>query len=393
MSVSKKRSVVFLVIFIFFAGSNIGGITGLNTILKLTNNVLSLYILSTIIFPVIKTKKLPKLTPITGLFLLFLGVYITITVCVGGELVFNNITTMLKSAILLLWIDQQVRTDMTLLDGPILAAFYIWCSIDTLITLIYPTGVPFLSGGYILGWKNNKIMYFVIANLLAAYHFINLKDIRKKIEFLALWGILAIGCIINSIIIESSTTAMVVFLIILFVPLKKFLTHTCLVNEKFVLIFHSLSFFLIIFVRDMFQEPLDQMMNFFFGKDATFTGRIYIWRMALAQIVKSPLWGYGKYATQYVKLPSGYEYAWTMAHNQVLDLMMRGGIILVILWISVLLFIMKVNKKTKSFFSKMSTYTLFCLLFFFHTEASIDVITYLIFLCLYLIGQKEITNW
>lgn len=105
--------------------------------------------------------------------------------------------------------------------------------------------------------------------------------------------------------------------------------------------------------------------------------------------LKVELWGYGKYKTQYATLPSHYKYAWTMAHNQILDLMLRGGIIILALWLGVLFIIIRKNQKNKSIYSKLSTYTLFCLLFFFHTEASMDVITYLIFLCLYLIGQKE----
>lgn len=387
--VSKRKILVFFITFVFFAGNNIGSLAGINTIIKLLNNILTLYMLYDICLPIIKTKKVEKITLVTGLFLLYLIVYVVITLAVGGEFIFNNITAILKSAIVLVWLDRYVRADMTLLEGPILAAFYIWCFFDTVVTVIYPAGAPFLMDGYILGWKNNKIMYFIIVNLLSAYHYINVESVRKRINFAMLWGTLAIGCIANAILIESSTTAMVVILIVLFVPFRKMIFHTPLVNEKFVLGFHTMCFVLLIFVRELFQEPLDQIMKVLFEKDATFTGRIYIWRMALARIAESPIWGYGKYETQYVALPSDYEYAWTMAHNQILDLMLRGGIIILALWLGVLLVIMRKNQKTKSIYSKLSTYTMFCLLFFFHTEASTDVITYLIFLCLYLIGQKE----
>lgn len=387
--ISKRKSLVFLATFVFFAGNNIAGLVGVNIIIKFLNNILSMYMLYTIMASMITAKKIQKISSITILYLFYLIAYIAITILTGGEFIFNNITAMAKSAILMIWLDQQLNKDPTLIDGPILAAFYIWCSFDTLLTLIYPTGVPFLMGGYILGWKNNKIMYFIIVNLLSAYHYINLKTVQKKINFAIIWGILAIGCVINAVLIESSTTAIVVVLIILFVPLRKFLIHTPLTNEKFVLLFHTACFVLIIFVREWFQEPLNRIMNLLFGKDATFTGRIYIWKIALSQIIMSPIWGYGKYETQYAMLPSGYEYAWTMAHNQILDLMLRGGIIILVLWISVFLIIMRKNYKIKSIYSKLSTYTMFCLLFFFHTEASTDVITYLIFLCLYLIGQKE----
>lgn len=389
--ISKKKALVFLITFIFFAGNNIGGLAGINSIIKLLNNILALYMFSDICFPLIKDKKIEKPTLITTLFLLYLTTYITITLITGGEFVFNNVTSMLKSAVLLVWMDRHIKEDIDLLEGPILVAFYTWCIFDTIVTVLYPAGAPFLMNGYVLGWKNNKIMYFVITNLLSAYHYVKLEGTRERINFAIVWGILAIGCIVNSILIESSTTLMVVILIVLFVPLRKVLSITPLVNEKFVMGFHALCFFLIIFVRELFQEPLDKLMNVLFGKDATFTGRIYIWRVALAQIIKSPIWGYGKYGTQYTILPSEYEYeyAWTMAHNQILDLMLRGGIIILSLWLCVLIVIMQTNRKTKTIYSKMSTYTMFCLLFFFHTEASTDVITYFIFLCLYLIGQEH----
>ena len=96
-----------------------------------------------ICFPIIKTKKVEKITSVTGLFLLYLIVYVVITLAVGGEFIFNNITAILKSAIVLVWLDRYVRADMTLLEGPILAAFYIWCFFDTAVTLIYPAGHRF----------------------------------------------------------------------------------------------------------------------------------------------------------------------------------------------------------------------------------------------------------
>lgn len=387
--ISKKKFLVFLITFVFFSGSNIGSLAGISIIIKLLNNVLTIYMLCDIFYKIVKAKKVGKMTSIVDLFLLYLIAYIMISFIVGGTSISNDLIALIKSAIVLVWIERYVRADMTLLEGPILAAFYIWCFFDTVVTLIYPAGAPFLMDGYILGWKNNKIMYFIIVNLLSAYHYINVESVRKRINFVMLWGTLAIGCIVNAILIESSTTAMVIILIVMFVPFRKMISHTPLVNEKFVLGFHTMCFVLLIFVRELFQEPLDQIMNVLFGKDATFTGRIYIWRMALARIAESPIWGYGKYETQYVALPSDYEYAWTMAHNQILDLMLRGGIIILALWLGVLLVVMRKNQKTKSIYSKLSTYTMFCLLFFFHTEASTDVITYLIFLCLYLIGQKE----
>lgn len=55
--ISKKKAVVFLITFIFFAGNNIGGLAGINRLINLLNNILALYMLSDICFLLIKTKK------------------------------------------------------------------------------------------------------------------------------------------------------------------------------------------------------------------------------------------------------------------------------------------------------------------------------------------------
>ena len=42
--VSKRKILVFFITFVFFAGNNIGSLAGINTIIKLLNNILTLYI-------------------------------------------------------------------------------------------------------------------------------------------------------------------------------------------------------------------------------------------------------------------------------------------------------------------------------------------------------------
>ena len=61
MIVSKRKFLVFFITFVFFAGNNIGSLVGINTIIKLLNNILTLYMLFDICFPIIKTKKIEKI--------------------------------------------------------------------------------------------------------------------------------------------------------------------------------------------------------------------------------------------------------------------------------------------------------------------------------------------
>ena len=61
MIVSKRKFLVFFITFVFFAGNNIGSLVGINTIIKLLNNILTLYMLFDICFQIIKTKKIEKI--------------------------------------------------------------------------------------------------------------------------------------------------------------------------------------------------------------------------------------------------------------------------------------------------------------------------------------------
>ena len=75
----------------------------------------------------------------------------------------------------------------------------------------------------------------------------------------------------------------------------------------------------------IFQEFLD-----FLGKEITLTGRIYIWASALKKIHVAPIIGYG-YGE-----PSFNHY---VAHNQILELLVNGGAVLLIIFYVIYIYI------------------------------------------------------
>lgn len=167
---------------------------------------------------------------------------------------------------------------------------------------------------------------------------------------------------------------------------SKALEKTIFTNSYFVFIFHVFCFILLIFVREIFQEPLNEIMQVLFQKDATFTGRVYIWRAALLLIAKSPILGYGKYFPQNAIYSHGGILIWEMAHNQILECFIEGGIVLAILWSVMVYKVLTLNQKRKTEISKLAIFSMFSFLFFFQTEASLTMLDFFTFYVFYVMS-------
>ena len=376
-----------------FAGNYAGFIPVLGIALKIINNVTSIYIGMEILQRIKDKDFLYSISPVTGCSILYFILLEIISAFLGREVyLFSTI----KICLVLLWLDSEIYEDKGIMMDAIKNSFWVWCIIDSVFTFLNPDGVFFLVGNeYILGGKNNKIFFFLFAMMLGIYKYFNLSYINEKMKFLVKWLFFSLLCIVNALIIGSSTTLVVVFLMLIYPFIRKILENTIFTKILPVICIHICLFIIIIFVREMFQSELDYIMNLLFGKDATFTGRIYIWRDALLKISQSPIIGYGRYAEQASLLPSGYEYMWTMSHNQILEIMMQGGVILLTVWVIMIVSMVRKIKRHNSKFSKLAVFTIFTVFFFFHTEASTSNLPFFLMMLIYRIAETtdvETTN-
>lgn len=387
LEIRKESIGIFLIVFSYFAGNYTDFIIGLGLFLKIISNVAFIYMLIDILNNVIKSGNFNRYTGIANGYTLFTIVYIII--CMENSNA-QGVFSYIKSIVLILWIDKMINRDKTLLEDPIRLAFYCWCIIDTIFTIMHPQGVHFLVGGeYILGGKNNKLFYIFIAQILSVYKYYKLKVDNKRLRFMIEWFIFTCLCLVNISIIKSSTTLLIIVLLLAFVLFNKIICRSPLCNPFFVCLFHICLFIIIIFVRDIFQNQLDNLMQLLFNKDATFTGRIYIWRSALVEI-RNHLWiGLGRYKDIAAVLKSGNIFMWSMSHNQILEILLRGGICLLIVWIGTVgILIKRLWIFRNHLFSKFATYALFSFFFFFQTEASIEKISFFPMLLLYHIANE-----
>lgn len=386
----KKRYIYFFcAAFVLFAGTNCDGLFGIGSLVKIGSNIFFLLMLLDLAYWIL-AKRFRKISFITVSYIIYVCLYIGVSLINRNEEIKEMLLFLMKSVVGLIWMDRRVSDDSEILTGPIMYAFIVWCLLDGILTMIYPEGVPFLLNGYVLGWKNNKIMHLFGANILLAFKYLKLKENnRSTVNFRIVWLLFFLLCLLNAQIVESSTTMVVIALLFVYSFLYKIIGQTVFVNGKFVFFFHVGCFILLIFVRELFQQPLDNLMQILFQKDATFTGRIYIWRAAFVLISKSFLVGYGNYGTQQCILGDGWIYNWSTAHNQILECMMEGGIILTSIWVFMVWRVMVFNHKQQTDFSKMALFALFSFLFFFQTEAALSMISFFIFYIFYCMGKYE----
>lgn len=385
--IRKRSIVVFIIVFTFFSGNYAGYIPGIAQLLMVVGNLGTVYMLLDVLSDVIKSRNFSSYTRISIGYAVFTLLYYIICIANSNA---TGLISNIKSIIVIFWIDKTIKQDKSIMEDAIRLAFYLWCIMDSIFTIMHPEGVHFLVGGeYILGGKNNKVFFIFIAEILSIYKFYKLKSYKERILFALEWGLFTVLCFLNINIIKSSTTLMIIIIVIIFPAMKNILRKSLICKPLFVCVFHICIFIVLIFVRELFQDQLDSIMQILFEKDATFTGRIYIWRAALVEIANNLFIGLGDYNDIPAVLQSGYVYMWSMSHNEVLEILLRGGLCLFTVWLYILgILIHRLRMNGGHILGCFSTYALFAILFFFHTEASIAKIIFFVFLLLYHMSEE-----
>ena len=103
------------------------------------------------------------------------------------------------------------------------------------------------------------------------------------------------------------------------------------------------------------------------GKEG-FTGRSLLWSNSIQLIKKSPIIGYGMKNIGYLSVWGGY----FSSHNIILEMLLQGGIIALILWISSLLDCFSCLKKIDNkMIKRILVSTIFVILIAFMMEAMV----------------------
>ena len=388
--VFRKRDIgVFFTTLFVFLPSNVGSLQGIGSLITLTNNFIIGWILLNFLYRLGKGFwSIKKPSYICLLCISFYVVRMILVYLHGGSYVLHNWISLGKTVIAIIWFEWKANK-----SGKnrriIMYAFWFWVLLDALVTFIWPEGSPLLNGGYLLGWKNNKIEFLFIGHLLALIE-IERKRYAIHSRFFQRYICFSAITIAMSYIVDSGTTLLIILLLTLYIPLRKLITSIKkFPSVGFIVIFHIALWCLVILNLDG-RSVVGMLIERFTTRDATFTGRTYVWAAALFMISKAPLTGYvsgfSAYGKMYIARGPLTGMAWEMAHNQVLEILMQGGAVLFgIFAVILLLCLYKNHNSLRSM--RMARWALFCLILSYLTEAYLNSITFVILLSVYYVVE------
>lgn len=385
LRIKKSDIIIYLLVLCLFLPSNIGSAGIIGSFFKLLNNVAVCYVLLNMVKNFLRIPQIGiKRDRFIIAYVLFIMVQFATIYLNHGEYLW---IPEFKQVVTIIYMFTYLRSNGDTSEGisPILYAFWTWALIDTLITIQYPNGMPALANGYLLGWKNNKAETFIVAQMLGLYKYYLISTQKRKRAFAVQWCVFAAFGILNALIAKSSTTLVVMVLLALFMFVPEYIQKCRLLNMPVILSLYAVLWFVIVIGQGRY-EIINNLMYFLFEKDATFTGRTMVWKSAMYMISKKPVFGYGQYGFININ-ESGYYYNWGTAHNQILELLMEGGIILLVSW--VILFIVAIKKSwiPRSEYQRVAIVVAILVLISCLTEAALTETSILILLLIYWGGE------
>lgn len=251
--------------------------------------------------------------------------------------------------------------------------FVILITINFVSMLIYPKGlnVENYSNFWFFRYDNTHIFYFLPAICLAF--------IRQK-----KWNIIYLMIIISFQVFYcfSANSVFAYTLLLIYVFIINNFTNRCILNSRhYVYIFYGLFIIIIILrLQDMFSWLIIEVLN----KDLSFTGRTSIWDKIIELIRYNPILGYGYESPDIISRKLGNA-AFTHAHNTILDIVYKGGIISGGIFIYIINIISKeLNKFKENYIMKIMSVIFLCILIMFLFEAREDKLgLYILFTIFY----------
>lgn len=283
---------------------------------------------------------------------------------VGGQFFLLGLYSFLKHFLLL--------DCKTTIKGLFLT-FILFLCVQVITQLLFPVGFDSLhpTGDnrlYFLGRKNIATPYIIVG--LGSFYLLNKKMNEfislKEIIFLGLFGILSF--------LTQSSTAIICYIFFIFIRLLGLKEN---IGKLYSLV--SMAAYVCFSLSIIFsQSTILSTFTAIFSKNATFSGRINIWQLAIRIFEENFWFGRG--------LNVNFN-AWTngiivnSAHNTLLDILARTGIFPGVLFIVLLmnLFLGKYRIKSKTLLAMLASFMIYITM----ETSSMSILLLIIVLCVY----------
>ena len=256
----------------------------------------------------------------------------------------NCINIIIETLTLSLIIDYGTKYNTSVFLSAFNIFLYSLVIINFVSIFVYPNGMYVDTSNYadnwFLGFKNVHILFILPA---IAISFINSYYHRKK--FTVSNYVLLIISMTTLIKVNSSTSIVGVFIIILFLIAIKVVEKTGWINIKNFSIAYIIAFFAIVIFRlqNIFAFIIVDVLK----KDLSFTNRTFIWDNVIGLITEKPFIGYGV-ETNAIRLSRTISFRSVHAHNQILEILYKTGIIGIIPFIMIVVSAFKELMKYKN---------------------------------------------
>lgn len=269
----------------------------------------------------------------TTLFIELAYICIIISTFINGRSIQDAIASFIPSMAMLMFFDFCLHeTTYPVFLRVIKSTLLVMVVINFISIIAFPSGMYFKDGysaNWILGYKNVHVRYIIPCVAL----FMGMR--LSRYENLSVWNyILATIGVISCVFARSSTGVIgsVVFVSLVIIDNNKGrITKRIfrfLLNPVFIIIIILTMYYVILEGNTSF---LGGVIRKYFGKDLTFTGRIFIWARCFECISKNPIFGVG-YLNSSVFYSMINVGAGAHPHNYLIAILFYGGIVSLIIF-------------------------------------------------------------
>ena len=297
--------------------------------------------------------------------------------------IFQAFRTIAFNWIACVYLDTSFRKDSEMTINLLRKICVVYIAINGILLIVFPGGFGKYVPGYsmtvdsrlnFLGRDNAFIYFFIFALIIELFYS------KKKQQSYTVMATI----IITMLYVWSGTGLIGCLIIVAFALViqgrkieKAFSIWT--ISIAYLIIYLGVVVFRI---QDVFSGLIVNVLH----KDITFTGRTYLWDMAMAYIIEKPYWGYG-ITEKFLTMKSGISYS---PHNLILQILLTGGFLSLGLFL--ILYCVSARKLVRKHytFSSLISVAFFAYLIASLTEATMNTqYLYFLFVIAYNIGTIE----
>lgn len=249
--------------------------------------------------------------------------------------------------------DLVIRTKPAFLYTKLMYLLDLEVIINLLTIILKPEGLystTYFRSNYFLGY-DNQMINILIPTLLLAFLYYETGYRRSGLHLFIISS-----TVIASVVLVWSGASLVIMAIVFGLLMFKLKDNTRIFNMRNYLLVNVNLFFILVVFR--LQELFEYLIVVVLQKNLTLSGRIYTWSRAIYFILKKPVFGYGiedqTYRASKMALRQYFAvsarssiFPGLHAHNRFLETAYRGGIILTIIYVVMLVIVVKNLMKNK----------------------------------------------